>query len=83
MSYAPKPVDLKAGEEFHWLHNPAIAFTPQTDETRFICTCGATKNAPFCDGAHAPLNAIIARGGEQSLPTPGVTAPEEFDNGSR
>jgi hypothetical protein len=50
MSYAPKPVDLKAGEEFHWLHNPAIAFTPQTDETRFICTCGATKNAPFCDG---------------------------------
>ena len=21
-------------------------------ESRWICTCGLTKNSPFCDGAH-------------------------------
>ncbi|MBM3439393.1 MAG: CDGSH iron-sulfur domain-containing protein, partial [Bacteroidetes bacterium] len=27
-------------------------YTPEKDETVWLCQCKHTKNPPFCDGAH-------------------------------
>lgn len=79
MNYKPQKIYMEADKEYAWVFDQSVKFSSNVNSDAFICTCGKSKTAPYCDGSHIEYNAILARGGEQSLPM----SDGEFDNGSR
>lgn len=47
--------------------NQPYAIPVQANETTYLCRCGQTANAPFCDGAHQSVEGV----------TPFAYTPEE------
>jgi CDGSH-type Zn-finger protein len=54
--FQPMRLEVKADQEYVWDYNRNIRFSSNVDQVKFICTCGATKNVPYCDGSHAALS---------------------------
>ena len=67
MNYKPQQVALKEGDVLVWDFDKKVSIQADESGTYFICTCGQTLTAPFCDGAHMKYNADLA---ESSDPLP-------------
>jgi CDGSH-type Zn-finger protein len=67
MKYKPQVLNMEANQDYVWTFDPRVTFRTSEDHKSFICTCGQTKTAPYCDGSHTIYNANLARGGEQGL----------------
>jgi CDGSH-type Zn-finger protein len=78
MNYKPTELKVEADVEYDWPFDPTTKVRFNSAGTVYLCTCGQSKKAPFCDGTHVEYNANLARGGEQSIPSEG-----NFENGSR
>lgn len=71
------PIALKADGEDYPVLNTAVGKDIKVDKPVFLCRCGASRNKPFCDGAHVGCDYDdtnrCENDGLKSFASPGVT----------